>query len=100
MTRVDPDRADRRGETEARLAPAHAKQFKENEGAWRFFRAQPPGYQRIGIWWIVSAKREETKQRRLLALIEGSPVEDCRITLPAELIVRATTAAPAETGGD
>ena len=57
---------------EARLAPAHAKQFKENEGAWRFFRAQPPGYQRIGIWWIVSAKREETKQRRLLALIELS----------------------------
>ena len=57
---------------EARLAPAHAKQFKGNEGAWRFFRAQPPGYQRIGIWWIVSAKREETKQRRLLALIELS----------------------------
>ena len=48
------------------------KQFRRHKAAWEFFQAQPPGYKRNAIWWVVSAKRDETKQRRLATLIEDS----------------------------
>ena len=57
-----------------RLDKARAAAFKANRGAWQFFQAQPPGYRRLAIWWIVSAKREETRTRRfdhLVALSAG-----------------------------
>ncbi len=40
--------------------------------AWDFFSAQPPWYQRAAGHWVMSAKREETRARRLAALIEDS----------------------------
>jgi uncharacterized protein YdeI (YjbR/CyaY-like superfamily) len=46
--------------------------FRANEKAWNFFQAQPPGYRRTATWWVVSAKREETRLKRLTALIEDS----------------------------
>jgi uncharacterized protein YdeI (YjbR/CyaY-like superfamily) len=46
--------------------------FKANAKAWKFFTGQPPGYQRLATWWVVSAKREETKSRRLATLIGDS----------------------------
>jgi len=46
--------------------------FRKDANAWAFFQAQPPGYRRTAIWWIVSAKKEETRLRRLAALIELS----------------------------
>jgi uncharacterized protein YdeI (YjbR/CyaY-like superfamily) len=46
--------------------------FRENMKAWQFFRAQPAGYQRLHTWWVMSAKREETRQKRLAVLIEMS----------------------------
>ncbi|MBM3840056.1 MAG: bacteriocin-protection protein [Verrucomicrobia bacterium] len=48
---------------------AHEKEFRTNPKAWEFFRAQPPGYQRMACWWVMSAKREETRWRRLGQLI-------------------------------
>jgi uncharacterized protein YdeI (YjbR/CyaY-like superfamily) len=48
------------------------KRFRADRQAWAFFEAQPPGYRRTAIWWVVSAKRDETKERRLLQLIEDS----------------------------
>ena len=54
-----------------RLDKSREAQFKANRTAWEFFQAQPPGYRRLAIWWIVSARREETRTRRfdqLLAL--------------------------------
>ena len=47
-------------------------QFQTNEKAWRFFQAQPPGYQRKATWWIMSAKKEETRLKRLAILIADS----------------------------
>lgn len=41
------------------------KLFRANAAAWRFWQAQPPGYQRNIIWWVISAKQEATQQRRL-----------------------------------
>jgi len=59
----------------ATLTPAEEKQFRANRKAWAFFSAQAPSYQRVMIYHIVSAKKEETKQKRLTALIEISAQE-------------------------
>ena len=56
-----------------RRAPAFDRvltnRFESNTAAWSFFQAQPPGYRRIATWWVVSAKKDETRTRRLAALI-------------------------------
>lgn len=49
--------------------------FKSNKTAWAFFQSQPPGYQRMACWYVVSAKREETQLKRLATLIEVSADE-------------------------
>ena len=59
-------------ETPAVFSAAQRKLFKANSPAWKFWQAQPPGYQRVCTHWIVSAKREETQARRLAMLIEDS----------------------------
>jgi uncharacterized protein YdeI (YjbR/CyaY-like superfamily) len=48
------------------------RRFRANRKAWSFFEAQPPGYRKTAIWWVVSAKREETRARRLETLIADS----------------------------
>jgi uncharacterized protein YdeI (YjbR/CyaY-like superfamily) len=48
------------------------KKLKANKKAWEFFQAQPPGYQKVISWWIISAKQEETRFRRLERLIRDS----------------------------
>jgi len=54
------------------LAPAHEKLFKANKAAWAFFSAQPPGYQKLATFFIMSAKKEETRLRRLEQLMVRS----------------------------
>jgi uncharacterized protein YdeI (YjbR/CyaY-like superfamily) len=54
------------------LDAAHEKKFQSNKRAWAFFQAQPPGYQRTAIWYVMSAKKEETRWRRLATLISES----------------------------
>jgi hypothetical protein len=55
-----------------RLDAAFEKKFKTNKGAWKFFRAQPPGYQRTASWWVMSARKDETRLRRLAFLMNDS----------------------------
>jgi uncharacterized protein YdeI (YjbR/CyaY-like superfamily) len=57
---------------EAKLSPAHEKKFRSHPDAWKFFQTQAPGYQRICSWWVISAKKEETRLKRLAGLIEHS----------------------------
>ncbi len=59
-------------QSEAKLSAIQEKQFKAIKRAWIFFKAQAPWYQRTAIWWVVSAKREETKVKRLGILIQNS----------------------------
>lgn len=54
------------------LEPALEARFRESSVAWDFFEGQPPGYRRLAAFWVQSAKREETRLRRLDALIECS----------------------------
>jgi uncharacterized protein YdeI (YjbR/CyaY-like superfamily) len=55
-----------------KLPVAYQKEFKANPAAWEFFRAQAPWYQRTSCFWVVSAKQEQTRQRRLATLISDS----------------------------
>ena len=48
------------------------KRFRAKRKAWDFFQAQPPGYRKAAIFWVISAKRDDTKERRLATLIEDS----------------------------
>jgi uncharacterized protein YdeI (YjbR/CyaY-like superfamily) len=57
---------------DARLPDAMERQFKRTPKAWAFFQAQPAGYRHTATWWVVSAKKEETRARRLATLIEDS----------------------------
>jgi uncharacterized protein YdeI (YjbR/CyaY-like superfamily) len=54
----------------AKLARADERQFRANEKAWAFFQAQPPWYRRAAVWWVVSAKKDETRIKRLATLVE------------------------------
>ena len=51
------------------FAPEYEKRFRKSKKAWKFFESQPPGYRRLMIFWVVSAKREETGLSRLEKLI-------------------------------
>ena len=48
------------------------RELKRNRAAWAFFQDQPPWYRRTCARWVMSAKREETRQRRLASLIADS----------------------------
>jgi uncharacterized protein YdeI (YjbR/CyaY-like superfamily) len=56
----------------ASLEPEAERAFRTNEKAWAFFESQPPSYRRTAIYWVISAKREETRQKRLATLIRDS----------------------------
>jgi uncharacterized protein YdeI (YjbR/CyaY-like superfamily) len=56
----------------AQLGKAEERRFRANRKAWKFFAAQPPGYRRLATWWVISAKKAETRSRRIEALIKDS----------------------------
>ena len=56
----------------ARLSAEDESEFRRDAAAWKFFEAQPPGYKRLAAWWIIRAKREETRRARLERLIATS----------------------------
>ncbi len=57
---------------EVAFDPAMREVFQANAPAWAFFESAPAGYRRAATWWVISAKREETRQRRLRTLIDDS----------------------------
>jgi uncharacterized protein YdeI (YjbR/CyaY-like superfamily) len=57
---------------DARLTPDEERRFRADGAAWDFFQSQPPGYRRTALHLVVSAKRPETRERRLAQLIEDS----------------------------
>ena len=48
---------------------AAEEEFRANKQAWDFFQSQPPWYRRTATYKVVSAKKEETRRKRLAALI-------------------------------
>ena len=73
------DRRDRRKEKQASyeqpkaaaLPAEYEARIRANAAAWEYFQAARPSYRRQVTWWVVSAKREDTRLRRLGILIEA-----------------------------
>jgi uncharacterized protein YdeI (YjbR/CyaY-like superfamily) len=57
---------------DAKLEPEQEERFRANAKAWEFFQSQPPGYRKTAMHVVVSAKRPETREKRLNQLIEDS----------------------------
>lgn len=56
----------------AKLPKPFETEFRKNDVAWEFFQSQPPWYRRTASFWVISAKKEETKLKRLAILIQHS----------------------------
>jgi uncharacterized protein YdeI (YjbR/CyaY-like superfamily) len=54
------------------LDPAYEKKLRANRKAWAHVESRPPSYRRPAIWWVMSAKKPETRARRLATLIADS----------------------------
>jgi uncharacterized protein YdeI (YjbR/CyaY-like superfamily) len=57
---------------DAKLTEEQERAFRANRAAWEFFQHQPPWYRRTATYWVVSAKKEETRAKRLATLIDDS----------------------------
>jgi uncharacterized protein YdeI (YjbR/CyaY-like superfamily) len=55
-----------------KLDADYEKTFRKDNQAWEFFQSQPPGYRRLAIGWVMSAKKPATREKRLNTLIEDS----------------------------
>jgi uncharacterized protein YdeI (YjbR/CyaY-like superfamily) len=55
---------------EAALEERHLEAFKADSAAWTYWETCPPGYKRIAIWWVVSARRQETRDKRFQVLLD------------------------------
>jgi uncharacterized protein YdeI (YjbR/CyaY-like superfamily) len=56
----------------AKLERGQERRLRANAAAWKFFAAQPAWYRRTASWWVISAKRPETREKRLATLIGDS----------------------------
>jgi uncharacterized protein YdeI (YjbR/CyaY-like superfamily) len=56
----------------AKLDPAQEQRFRARREAWAWFHGQPKGYRTTAVYWVASARKPETKERRLDTLIEDS----------------------------
>jgi len=54
------------------FTPSFRRQFQEDKVAWAWFQQQAPWYRRTSCFWVMSAKREATRIRRLETLIACS----------------------------
>jgi uncharacterized protein YdeI (YjbR/CyaY-like superfamily) len=56
----------------AAFEPEQEERFKADAAAWAYWTAAPAGYRKMATWWVVSAKKPETRERRLGQLIADS----------------------------
>jgi uncharacterized protein YdeI (YjbR/CyaY-like superfamily) len=54
------------------LPEQYGKKFKANRKAWEYYQSRPVSYRKAVNWWVISAKREETRMKRLEKLMEDS----------------------------
>ena len=68
--KASPSTADRRANIE--LSRPFENKLKSNKKAWEYFNALAPSFRKLSVGWVMSAKKEETRLRRLAVLIESS----------------------------
>src|SRR5687768_4239977 len=54
------------------FSPEFEKKFRANKPAWEFFQSEPPSIRRTCIFWVIGARKEETRLRRLDQLIDSA----------------------------
>ena len=59
-------------QAKVKLPKDFEKKIKSNKKAWDSFNKFPPSARKLSTWWVISAKREETKLKRLDILIQCS----------------------------
>ena len=59
-------------QNKVKLSKTYELKFKSNKKAWKFFQSLPPSTKKPSIWWVISAKKEETQIKRLDTLIKSS----------------------------
>ena len=59
-------------QNKVKLNKKYELKFKSNKNAWKFFQSLPPSTKKPSIWWVMSAKKEETRLKRLDILIKSS----------------------------
>ena len=55
-----------------RLDPGYEQRFRADAAAWAWFEAKPKSYRHPAVWWVMSAVKKETRERRLATLIADS----------------------------
>lgn len=55
-----------------KLPAAYERKLKANKKAWQFYKSQAPWYKRTSSYWVISAKQEVTRLKRLQMLIDDS----------------------------
>ena len=58
--------------TDPKLTRDQQRRFRADTEAWAYFSSETPSYRRTTVWWVISAKKETTRERRLAQLIEDS----------------------------
>jgi uncharacterized protein YdeI (YjbR/CyaY-like superfamily) len=54
----------------AQFTPQEEQRFRKSKAAWKYWESQPPGYRKLVLNWVTTAKRPETRAKRLATLIE------------------------------
>ena len=57
-------------QSDAQLPGEALGRLRANAAAWAFWESRPAGYRKIASWWVISAKRPETREKRLATLID------------------------------
>jgi uncharacterized protein YdeI (YjbR/CyaY-like superfamily) len=70
-SRTRSGRAAYEQKTPAKLSPQDVKTFKRDAVAWKYYATVPPGYRQLVNWWVTSAKKVETRAKRLRMLMEA-----------------------------
>ncbi len=68
------------------LSAEEEARFRSDVAAWAWFSAKPPSFRKQAVHWVISAKRAETRERRLATLIAdsaaGRPIRPMTVTRP------------------
>lgn len=58
-------------EAGAGLSPQELEAFQRDKAAWTFFEATPPGYRKVLVHWVCTAKRAQTRASRFATLLQA-----------------------------
>ncbi len=84
-SRTKSGRASYEQKTPVQLSPQGIREFRRNAAAWKYYGTLPPGYKKMVDWWVMSARKSETRARRLAALIKAC-AQERRLDWGAKLI--------------